>query len=316
MSFRRFLYYCTLVGAWAALLGWFVARMLSPAGDILQAAVYGLFLGLTVALGLGLVDALWNFSPSQFVAILTRVAAAAALGAVGGALGGLITGTVFHFLQSWNIPTLFKTLVFLFGWIVLGLLVGVSVSVFDLAAGAARKDLRGPLKKLIKCAVGGTLGGVGGGVLAWLLRFQVGDHLLGDPGGNQLWSPTCYGFVILGGLIGLLVGFSQVILREAWVKVEAGFRPGRDLLITRDRTVIGRAEGSDIALFGDSGVEKQHAAIVLDRGAYYLEPLAAARGTLVNDQPVTARTRLAAGDLIRVGQSVLRFNERRKRTGS
>ena len=35
----------------------------------------------------------------------------------------------------------------------------------------------------------------------------------------EFW--VAVGFVILGGLIGLLVGVSQVVLLEAWVKVEA-----------------------------------------------------------------------------------------------
>ena len=99
---------------------------------------------------------------------------------------------------------------------------------------------------------------------------------------------------------------------EAWVGVEAGFRPGRDLIISRDRTVIGRAEGSDIALFGDTGVERQHALILLDQGHYYLEPMPDASGTYLNEDPITARTMLKTGDQIRVGRSLLRFNQRRR----
>ena len=75
MSFRLFIYYSTLVGAWAAFVGWAVARLVEPRDDVLQAATYGLFLGLAVAFGLSLVDALWNFSPSQFLSIFARVAA-------------------------------------------------------------------------------------------------------------------------------------------------------------------------------------------------------------------------------------------------
>ena len=46
----------------------------------------------------------------------------------------------------------------------------------------------------------------------------------------------------------------------------------------------GRAEGSDIALFGDSGVEKAHANIVLEGGRYYLEDLQTPGGSFINDQ--------------------------------
>jgi hypothetical protein len=304
MSFRRFMYYSTLVGAWAAFVGWALARVVAPSGDVLSAAIYGLAVGLLVAFGLSLVEALWNFSPSQFLAIFGRVTVATFIGLVGSSACGGLAGYLFS-IGNWSV-------LFLLSWIVLGLLIGLAVSAFDVVAGLARKDLRGPLTKLIKCSLGGTAGGVLGGVFAWLLKFPVGN-LLGDPGGNNLWTPTAVGFVILGGLIGLLVGLSQVVLLEAWIRVEAGFRSGRDVVLSRERTLIGRAEGSDIALFGDHGVEKRHALIHLERGGYFLEPLPNTSGTYINDQPVLSRTRLVAGDLIRVGKSVLRFNQRRKR---
>ena len=39
---------------------------------------------------------------------------------------------------------------------------------------------------------------------------------------SWLWSPTSTGFVALGMCIGLLIGLAQVILKEAWLKVETG----------------------------------------------------------------------------------------------
>ncbi len=186
MSFRLFIYYSTLVGAWAAFVGWALARMLAPADDRLQATIYSLFLGLTVAFGLSLVDALWNFSPSQFVSIFGRVAVAMFIGIIGSSACGGIAGLLYH---TWPM-----SFFFIFSWIGLGFLVGFSVSIFDVAAGLARKDIRGALVKLLKCTLGGTVGGVLGGILAWLLRFQVG-RLLNDP---DPWSPTAVGFVTLG----------------------------------------------------------------------------------------------------------------------
>jgi hypothetical protein len=306
MSFRRFIYYCTLVGAWAAFLGWACARIVTsftPSGDTLEATIYALLMGLAVAFGVSLVEALWNFSSQQFMAISLRVATAMLVAFIGSSTCGSLIGVAYHYTQF--------SFVLIFGWIGLGFLVGTSIGVFDVIAGLARKDVAGPLKKLAKCIAGGTLGGILGGIFAWVLKFQLG-RLLNDPSGNTLWSPTAVGFVILGGLIGLLVGLSQVVLLEAWVKVEAGFRPGRDLVITRDRTVIGRGEGSDIALFGDNGVEKQHATIIQEQGGYYLEPLPNTPGTYVNEIPITVRALLKTGDQIRVGKSLLRFNQRRK----
>ena len=306
MSFRRFVYYSTIVGAWSAFVAWAMAHLATAwmSSDVLRATIYGLMLGLTVAFGTSLVDALWNFSPKQPMPIISRVGAAVAIGVIGTTACGGLAGLLFWWSQ-WDI-------VLLTTYIGLGGLVGAAVAVFDVASGLARKDARGPVTKLIKCTVGGTVGGFLGGLFAALLPFLAG--LLARDGSRlDLWAPTAVGFVILGGLIGLLVGFSQVFLLEAWVKVEAGFRPGRDVVISRDCTTIGRGEGSDIALFGDNGVEKQHALIVLDKGGYFLEPLPNTPGTYVNEIPVIARTPLKAGDQIRVGKSLLRFNQRRKK---
>ena len=86
MSFRRFIYYSTLIGAWAAFIGWALARILVGSSSYLsgspnlEMSLYALSLGLSVAFGLSLVDALWNFSPSQFVSVFGRVAVAMVIG--------------------------------------------------------------------------------------------------------------------------------------------------------------------------------------------------------------------------------------------
>ena len=76
-----------------------------------------------------------------------------------------------------------------------------------------------------------------------------------------MWTPSAAGFVALGLCIGLLIGAAQVILKEAWVKVEEGFRPGRELIVSKGEIVIGRAESCDVGLFGDNAVERTHARI-------------------------------------------------------
>ena len=62
-----------------------------------------------------------------------------------------------------------------------------------------------------------------------------------------------------------MIGLAQVVLKEAWLRVEQGFRPGRELMLVKEETAIGRAEGCDLGLFGDNGVERKHARILLQR---------------------------------------------------
>ena len=305
MSFRLFIYYCALCGGWAAFFGWVLGRMVSPSGPAGKDGIRGMMLGVLVALGLTLVDCLWNMSLRQMGQIMLRVGVAILVGGIGGLLGGLIG----HFL--YDVSGIF----FVFGWALTGMLVGASIGSFEfLTSVVSGQNMSGARKKVIKCLVGGTIGGVLGGILALLLGGIWEKIKPSAAGLDWLWSPTAMGFVALGMCIGLLVGLAQVILKEAWVKVEAGFRPGREMILAKEKTSIGRAEGVDIALFGDAGVEKLHANIVQEAGRYYLEDGMTPGGTFVNDQKVSGRVPLNSGDLIRVGRSILRFYEKQKRT--
>jgi len=70
--------------------------------------------------------------------------------------------------------------------------------------------------------------------------------------------------------------------------------------------LIGR-EGADIVL-GDTKVSRKHAEIGLyGPGAYVLRDLASTNGTFVNGRRVSEKTKLKHWDLVRVGNTELRF---------
>jgi pSer/pThr/pTyr-binding forkhead associated (FHA) protein len=96
-----------------------------------------------------------------------------------------------------------------------------------------------------------------------------------------------------------------------WLKVEAGFRAGRELRLDRPVLTIGRAESCDLGLFGDMQIEKLHARIYQQDGRYLIADNHSTHGTFVNDQRVTDPTLLRSGDLIRVGSAYLRFRARK-----
>jgi len=122
------------------------------------------------------------------------------------------------------------------------------------------------------------------------------------------------GLVVLGTGIGLLAGLAQFIVKEAWIQVESGSRPGRELLLAKAETTIGRAEACDLGLFGDNSIDLLHARIERQEDSYFLTDIGSEGGTFLNNRRVTQATKLHAGDLIRVGGSVLMFGERAKTT--
>jgi len=307
MSFRLFIYYCALCGAGGAFLGWMLGRPVNFDNEILKQGLKGMFLGLSIALALAMVDSLWVFSLRQVVSIGLRVTTAVMVGTMGGLLGGLVSQA----LYGWKEFGAFLV----FGWTITGFLIGVSLGVFDLLSSLARgQDPGAALRKILKGVLGGTLGGIIGGILS-LLLLGGWTKLLRLLGGNpdvesRLWSPSAWGFVTLGACIGLLIGLAQVMLKEAWLKVEAGFRKGREVILAKPEITIGRAESCDIGLFGDPQIEKLHARIRQEGNRYVLIDEGA--GTYINEELIHGSRLLRSGDAIRMGKCVLRFGERQK----
>ena len=220
-----------------------------------------------------------------------------------GLLGGLL-GEALYGRWHWGV-------LLVLGWTLVGLLVGLSVGVFDLLARLAQGgDPYGAVRKVGNGLLGGALGGVVGGTLSLLLRGAWAGLFEGKPS-DLLWSPSATGFVALGACIGLMVGLAQVILKEAWLKVERGFRAGRELILSKPVVTIGRAEACDVGLFGDPGVDKLHARILRRGNGYLVEDADSSGGTYLNGERVDGPARLRSGDAIRVGRCVLRFGERR-----
>jgi hypothetical protein len=305
MSFRLFIYYCALCGGWAALLGWFIGLYLVPHTDIGRAGIRGMWVGIMIAFALGLVDSLWNLSIGRWPQIAMRLGVGVLVGFVAGLLGGVV-GQALYGWKDWEA-------FYVFGWTLTGLLVGSSVGIFELLAGLLlQRDVSGSLKKLLKALVGGAVGGMVGSILSLVLEMGF-VAIIGNRDARELIGPKAWGFVALGMCIGLLIGLAQVILKEAWVKVEKGRRAGREMILTRERTTIGRAEACDIGLFGDNQIEKLHACILQAGNRYYVEDQQTPVGTFVNDQQVTGRAPLQSGDKIRIGASILCFRERPKR---
>jgi hypothetical protein len=311
MSFRLFIYYCALCGGWAALLGWGLAQFVVTAVNLNKIeqsrwydVIMGTCLGGLIAFGVGLADALGNRAggtAAQAMARVTSRGVIAGLVGLGAGFLGTLIGTGLASVSDYFVVV---------GWVIVGLAIGVAVGGLEVVARLTRGEgAGGAVRKLINGVVGGGVGGLVGGLLFIVVNLTLRRVLQGE----NLLSPSAWGAVVLGACIGLLIGMAQVILKEAWVRVEAGFRPGRELILSKDETTIGRGEGCDIALFGDGAVEKLHARLIQKKNRYLVADAGTPGGTFVNDQRVTEPMPLRDGDEIRMGKSVLRFGERAKR---
>jgi hypothetical protein len=309
MSFRAFIYYCALGGAWAAFLVAVVVLVtgLRALNVFVATPLITVLLGTTLAAVVGGLDALLNAPQGRAWPLLARLGFCAGVGFVGGLVSGLIADGVILIGDWLHMP---GTAVV--GWVLVGTVIGASIGAYDLARSLkARQGHRQALRKTFNGLVGGFLGGLVGGLLSEGITLAV------RAGESRLYlgrTALALGLVVLGGSIGLLIGLAQVILKEAWLRVDAGFRPGRELLLSKEEFAIGRAEGCDLGLFGDSGVEKVHARILTEQGRYLLADADTAGGTFLNDARIDGPTLLHDGDVIRLGNSVLRFGVRNRRS--
>lgn len=303
MSLRLFVYYCAVSGGCAAWLGWGLGRILGLEHPLMSTSLKGLALGMTVAAALGIVDALWNTS-STFGSMAPRVGLALLAGCFGGFLGALVGQALYG-------STEYRFFV-LFGWVLTGALVGAAPSLFDYVQSRLNNEKSaGPRRKVLRGLLGGAVGGLLGSLLYLLLGSVLGTVFENKSG--TAWSPSATGFVALGLCIGLLIGLAQVILREGTIRVEEGFRPGRELMLSKEKISIGRSEACDLGLYGDAGVEKVHAYLTREGDRYYLVDAGTPGGTFINGQRIQTSTELKTGDEIRLGKRhVLRFGERQK----
>jgi MFS family permease len=303
MSFKLFIYYCAILGGWAAFIAWLLIYVLGVDKNVdnlfKKAAIIGTLLGILLAFSIGSLDALMNAVGFQRI---PRILVCIAVGLLGGLLGGFLAE--FLFSKIWQSIVMRSV-----GWGVAGLLIGASLGIYDLVRASVRGQGAGmAIRKIINGAIGGTLGGLLGGFLFDIIG-NLGDVLTGI---ELRQTPRAIGLVILGMCIGLLISLAHVILKEASVKVEAGFRAGRQLILNKPETTIGRAESSDIGLFGDNQIERTHARIMKKGDRYVLVDNNTPSGTFLNGERVDGPTPLRSGDAIGVGRSILRFTERAK----
>jgi hypothetical protein len=72
---------------------------------------------------------------------------------------------------------------------------------------------------------------------------------------------------------------------------------------------IGRGQDNDVALDDDDFASTQHARVEPRRDGVWLEDIGSTNGTFLNGAQVTRPRRLTPGDVIRVGETDLRFEQ-------
>lgn len=243
--------------------------------------LFGALIGALISAFLASIETL---SVGQVRQAARRFVLGGVIGAVGGALGLLIGELAFDVLGGLNGRIL--------GWSVLGIAVGLGVGS---ASGSAARRRNG--------AIGGVLGGALGGFF-----YQSLTSISSVPQAVG----RAIAIIILGALIGFFIGLVGELLKRGWLMVvrsqSRNAREGREYPLIKGVTIIGRAEESDIGLFGDQSVLGSHAIIRREGKNFIISPTGGR--VFVNRQPVAGRYALKSGDRLEVGGTLFLFRER------
>lgn len=289
MSLARLVFYSAILAGWAAFIAWSVAEgaVLDRFPANIEVAVVGAILGGAIG---GAVNGAAALGGGALSASLQRSLPGLLGGACGGAVGAAIGNVLFSFVPGGFLGWIVRGL----GWMLMGMGIGMIDGLLDRSGPKVRNGL-----------LGGALGGLLGGLLFDPLQSLVSS-------GTGM-SSRATAFVILGLAIGACIGLAQVVLREAWLTVVDGYRPGRQIIL-RPLTTLGRAEHLPLPFIGAMNSALAPEQVTIEQrsdGGFLLHDHGGGPRTTVNHQPTSGAVPLRDGDLIRLGPNVIRFNQRR-----
>ncbi|HEY6970828.1 MAG TPA: FHA domain-containing protein [Candidatus Angelobacter sp.] len=239
-----------------------------------------------------------------------RAASSALIGLLAGFIGGVaslfVAGLVFTVLGKVGPESVSTVPSFLYFMFRRGLAWAIAGTAMGLGQGFALKS--GKLK------FNGFIGGMAGGLLGGLLFDPINLLFLGPDGISGAAISRAVGFTIIGAAVGLLIGFTDLLTRDAWLRVLSGPLQGKEFSFNRTPIRLGSSPKNEIYLFKDSKIDPIHAEINKLRDAYEIVDNNSSSGTFVNGRRVQ-RERLVDGVQIKIGNSEFAYSSRENKAG-
>ncbi|HET9625619.1 MAG TPA: FHA domain-containing protein [Kofleriaceae bacterium] len=177
------------------------------------------------------------------------------------------------------------------------------------ATGLGMNLVRATRTQLRNSVIGGALGGAfGGAFFDPISRFFSSEFANGS-------ASRLVGLIAVGLSIGLFVALVERLARDAWLRVRTGPLAGKSFILYKTPTLIGNSPQSDVYLYKDAEIDPTHASVHRVGTVYEIEDMGSRMGTSVGGSKVRRR-RLASGDQIVIGSTILDFEERQKRVST
>ncbi|MDH7601188.1 MAG: FHA domain-containing protein, partial [Armatimonadota bacterium] len=278
--------------------------------------VVGLVSGFLIGIALGIAEAVGTLSPRN---AQRGILMGALVGAGGGVVGITLGNAVYNAARALSggspyepslpanlppeakVPSVPGPIAFILmligrslGWAIIGAFIGLS-------QGIATSSIRRMVNGTVGGFIGGGLGGCIFEILVWL-----------NKGGVANFPPELIRFISFGSTgaaIGLFIGLAGELAKQAWLVRFVGINEGKQFVLEKPETVLGRSELVDIPVFGDPDVAERHAMIVRQGERFYIEDLGSYAGTWVNDVRISKEI-LKDRDTITIGKTRFLFREK------
>ena len=153
-------------------------------------------------------------------------------------------------------------------------------------------------KKLLYGVLGGILGAGIGGALFDPIALALDSAILSRG----------LGFALFGLATGLAIGLVESALKDRWLYVSAGPLAGKQFILYKPITTVGRSQGCDIYLFKDLSIQEVHATFEKRGSRLWL----LAHGPVyASGQPVK-RKLLENRELLQIGRYSFLYQERQR----
>jgi hypothetical protein len=153
-------------------------------------------------------------------------------------------------------------------------------------------------KKLLYGLLGGMLGAGIGGALFDPIAMAVGSGSLSRG----------VGFGLFGLATGVAIGLVESALKDRWLYVSSGPLAGKQFILYKPLTTMGRSQGCDIYLFKDLAIQELHATFEMRGPRVWV----VAHGPVyVSGQPVKQKL-LENRDLLQIGRYGFLYQERHR----
>lgn len=263
--------------------------------------LWGALIGACMSGALAVADTLSSGYKKQ----LTRsVLSSALFGFIGGGTGLYLGGVLFRVLGGQSgvqhldfLAYMGNCLLRAIAWTLAGLLLGTG---YGLSQRSAAKIRNG--------AIGGVLGGFIGGLVFGPLTTTLPMMMPFISQSDRV--SRLVALCLIGGLIGFFTALVGALLKAAWVLVVYGRNEGREFILEKPVSHIGRSELAEIPIYKDRLLAANHAEIRLLNGRYSLADGGSVVGSSVNGQKVAEPVLLKDSDLIQVGNTQIVFYER------